>query len=406
MNKIKGEILILGAGIVGLSTAYRLIERGVTKKIIIIEKEEKIGSHTSGRNSGVLHSGLYYKPESLKAKVCSKGAKRMRNWILDRKLSINDCGKIIVPTSSNDDKMLDVLFERGKKNGCDIKMLTNNNFNQIVPDAFSYSGRAIWSPKTDVIKPKEVLDQLEKELNKKGVKIIKKSKINKIDSNEKKFEINNSIIIYYDYLFNTTGLQSDRISKLFKIKHPYILLPFKGLYWKLKSNCQIKIKSNVYPVPDLNVPFLGVHFTPNTFGDVYIGPTATAAWGRENYYNLENFEPKMAVNNLFILGKQYLYNKGGFRRYVHNQAFQSFKPFLVKAAQKLIPKIKTEDIEFSNKVGIRAQLYNSEEMSLVDDFLSINDKSSTHILNAISPAFTSSFELADLIINQSNLSSV
>ena len=143
MNKIKGEILILGAGIVGLSTAYRLIERGVTKKIIIIEKEEKIGSHTSGRNSGVLHSGLYYKPESLKAKVCSKGSKRMRNWILDRKLSINDCGKIIVPTSSSDDKMLDVLFERGKKNGCDIKMLTNNNFNQIVPDAFSYSGRAI-----------------------------------------------------------------------------------------------------------------------------------------------------------------------------------------------------------------------------------------------------------------------
>ena len=112
----------------------------------------------------------------------------------------------------------------------------------------------------------------------------------------------------------------------------------------------------------------------------------------------------MAVNNLFILGKQYLYNKGGFRRYVHDQAFQSFKPFLVKAAQKLIPKIKTEDIEFSNKVGIRAQLYNLEEMSLVDDFLSINDKSSTHILNAISPAFTSSFELADLIINQSNLS--
>ncbi len=403
MKEIKGDILILGAGVVGLSLAYRLVERGISKNILIIEKEKNIGSHTSGRNSGVLHSGLYYKPETLKAKVCSKGSKRMREWILSRNLSINDCGKIIVPSSKKDDKMLDTLFERGKKNGCDIEMWTNNKINEFIPNAFSYSGRAIWSPKTAVINPKEVLNQLEKELTEKGVRILKESKINNIDSKNRIFEINNSKKIVYDYLFNTTGLQSDRVSKLFKINHPYVLLPFKGLYWKLKSNSGIKIKCNLYPVPDLNVPFLGVHFTPNTRGDVYIGPTATAAWGRENYNNLENIEPQMAINNLFILGKQYLYNKGGFRRYVHEQAFQSFKPFLIKAAQKLVPGIKAEHIEYSDKVGIRAQLYDLERMSLVDDFLSISDESSTHVLNAISPAFTSSFELADLIINQSSL---
>jgi len=405
MKDLKGDILILGAGIVGLSLAYRLVERGISKNILVIEKEKKIGSHTSGRNSGVLHSGLYYKPETLKAKVCSKGSKRMREWILDRNLSINDCGKIIVPSSKSDDKMLDTLFERGKKNGCDIEMWTNNKINEFIPEAFSYSGRAIWSPKTAVINPKEVLNQLEKELTQKGVKILKDSKINNIDSQNRMFEINNSNKIVYDYLFNTTGLQSDRVSKLFKIDHPYVLLPFKGLYWKLKTKSGIKINCNLYPVPDLNVPFLGVHFTPNTRGDVYIGPTATAAWGRENYNNFENIEPQMAVNNLFILGKQYLYNKGGFRRYVHEQAFQSFKPFLINAAQKLVPGIKAEHIENSDKVGIRAQLYDLKRMSLVDDFLSINDESSTHVLNAISPAFTSSFELADLIINRSNLSS-
>ena len=405
MREVKGDILILGAGVVGLSLAYRLVERGISKNILIIEKEKKIGLHTSGRNSGVLHSGLYYKPETLKAKVCSKGSKRMREWILDRNLSINDCGKIIVPSSKSDDKMLDTLFERGKKNGCDIEMWTNNKINEFIPNAFSYSGRAIWSPKTAVINPKEVLNQLEKELKQKGVRILKESKINNIDSKNRIFEINNSKKIVYDYLFNTTGLQSDRVSKLFKIDHPYVLLPFKGLYWKLKSNNGIKIKCNLYPVPDLNVPFLGVHFTPNTRGDVYIGPTATSAWGRENYNNFENIEPQMAINNLIILGKQYLYDKGGFRRYVHEQAFQSFKPFLIKAAQKLVPGIKAEHIEYSDKVGIRAQLYDLERMSLVDDFLSINDESSTHVLNAISPAFTSSFELADLIINQSNLSS-
>ena len=140
----------------------------------------------------------------------------MRDWVLDRKLSINDCGKIIVPTSKNEDRMLDILFERGKKNGCDIEMLTNNNFNMLAPGAFSYSGRAIWSPKTAVINPKEILNQLERELKQKGVKFLKQSKINNINSNERKFEINNSNIVSYDYLFNTTGLQSDRVSKLLR----------------------------------------------------------------------------------------------------------------------------------------------------------------------------------------------
>ena len=168
----------------------------------------------------------------------------MRKWILDRNLSINDCGKIIVPSSKSDDKMLDTLFERGKKNGCDIEMWTNNKINEFIPNAFSYSGRAIWSPKTAVINPKEVLNQLEKELKQKGVRILKETKINNIDSKNKIFEINNSNKIVYDYLFNTTGLQSDRVSKLFKIDHPYVLLPFKGLYWKLKSNSVIKIKCN------------------------------------------------------------------------------------------------------------------------------------------------------------------
>lgn len=403
MDILKSKIVILGGGIVGLTLANRLLERGITKNIILIEKESKIGSHTSGRNSGVLHSGLYYKPNTLKAKICCKGSKRMRNWVLERNLPINDCGKIIVPSSKKEDEMLDLLYERGKENGCDIEILENNKFRKIIPESYSFSGRAIWSPKTSVINPKQVLIQLEKELKNQGVKILKNSKLTTTNIKENKLEINNSIKLDYDYLFNATGLQSDRVTKLFNIQHPYILLPFKGLYWKIKQKSPIKIKVNLYPVPDLNVPFLGVHFTPNTSGEVFIGPTANIAWGRENYRNLNKFEPQMALNNLIILSKQYLFNKDGFRNYIHEQAFQNFKPFLVEAAKKLIPSIRSEYLEFSDKVGIRAQLFDKEKMKLVDDFVSINSSYSTHVLNAISPAFTSSFELADLIIDQSNL---
>ena len=403
MDNQKCECMIIGAGIVGLSLAYQLLEKNIFKKIYILEKEKGIGLHTSGRNSGVLHSGLYYKPGTLKARVCSKGAKRMRNWIEDRNLSINDCGKIIVPTSKEEELMLDVLFRRGKENGCDIELLEMHRLGSDFNQVYSSNGMALWSPKTAVVKPKEVLFQLEKELKNKGVRFFKNNRLEEVNPSERFILINNSTKINYDYAFNTTGLQSDRIATMFKVKHPYILLPFKGLYWKLKSNTPINIKCNVYPVPDLNVPFLGVHFTPDFLGNINIGPTATPAWGRENYRGVNSIEAGMTIKNIALLTNQYLMNRGGFRKYVHEQAFQIFKPFLIKSAKKLIPSIKAEYIEPSEKVGIRAQLFNLEKKSLVDDFITLNREGVTHILNAISPAFTSSFELADVIIENSEL---
>ena len=185
----------------------------------------------------------------------------------------------------------------------------------------------------------------------------------------------------------------------------YILLPFKGLYWKIKDKSPISISTNLYPVPDLAFPFLGVHFTPSADSKpvITIGPTATPAWGRENYNLFDGLEPLMAFKNISILASQYIQNKGGFQKYVNEQAFQSFQPFLVKAAKKLIPSLKPEFIEPSNKVGIRAQLFNLKDSKLIDDFLCINGLNSTHVLNAISPAFTASFELADLIIDRSEI---
>ena len=209
-------------------------------------------------------------------------------------------------------------------------------------------------------------------------------------------------ILGYRYLFNCTGLQADRIAMEFGVGEKYTVLPFKGLYWQLRENCPFKPKTNLYPVPDLNVPFLGVHFTPSAdkTSIVSIGPTATPSLGRENYQGLERIEPGMAVKNVGILAQQYIANRGGFRRYVHEQAFLALRPMMIRAAQELIPELRGEHVVTSNKVGIRSQLFNKETKKLEDDFLCVTAKNSIHVLNAISPAFTASFALADLIIDK------
>ena len=229
-----------------------------------------------------------------------------------------------------------------------------------------------------------------------------------IDSFYKLQEWQNNLIksgeqIFYGHLFNCSGLQADHIAHQFGIGETYTLMPFKGFYWQINQRCTIQPRTNIYPVPDLAVPFLGVHFTPSADKQptVSIGPTATPAWGREHYKGFKGVEAGMALRNAAILAKQYVLNKENFRRYVHEQAFLSMPPLLLKAAQELIPAIRQEDIEISPKIAIRSQLFNHRTQRLEDDFLCLPGPHSTHILNAISPAFTASFELADLILERS-----
>ena len=165
----------------------------------------------------------------------------------------------------------------------------------------------------------------------------------------------------------------------------------------------MNFKTNLYPVPDLNVPFLGVHVTPSLEGTIYLGPTAVPALGRENYKGIENFEPLSTVEFFAEMAKLYVKNSNGFRKYATEQAFQGLKPIFLKSAQKLIPNLKDRDLLLSSKVGIRSQLYDKKSLMLVDDFKMITKTNSTHLLNAISPAFTASFELADLVLKSINL---
>ena len=172
----------------------------------------------------------------------------------------------------------------------------------------------------------------------------------------------------------------------------------------MKKDSKINIKTNIYPVPDLSVPFLGVHFTPNFNNSIVsIGPTATPAFGKENYHGMDSFDPLLTIRSLGLIAQQYILNKNYFRNYVHNQAFLSIPDLFFRSAKKLIPRLHKNDIELSSKVGIRSQLFNIKSSVLENDFVCITEGKSTHVLNAVSPAFTASFELADLIINKSDL---
>jgi len=400
MNNYYCDFLIAGGGIVGLTLAHQLVKRGISKQVIIIEKEDKLGKHSSGRNSGVLHAGIYYETNSLKAKVCIPGSIRLKEWIKEKGLSINNCGKLIIPQRLDLDSQLDILFERGKKNGAAVEMLDEKEIKKLVPNANITSGRGIWSPNTSVVNPLDILNELANDLEKLNIKIFKGVKKWKLNSKESFISFNQDIKINFGHFINASGLYADRVAHIFDVGSEYKIIPFKGIYWKIKEGKSININLNLYPVPDLNVPFLGVHFTPNHLNNsISIGPTAIPALGRENYKLFEKIEPKNAICDLSFLVNQYIKNYAGFRKYANEQAFLGFPPLFLKAAKELIPNLKHEDIEPSQKIGLRAQLFNVKTKKIVNDFLCINGQNSTHILNSISPAFTASFSFADFIID-------
>ena len=407
MRTTHTDIAILGAGMVGLALAHQLRERDPDLSITVIEKEAVIGCHSSGRNSGVLHAGIYYPPGTLKAQVCVQGARRLRAWCEAEGLPVLACGKVIAPQLAELDGQLDLLVERARANGAEVELMDQAAFQRRVPDGRTASGRALWSPGTCVVKPSLVLQRLEQRLRQKGVVFELATRVAQVQPSARTLTLQgqseSAHVLSYAHLFNATGLQADRVAQAFGLAEQCTLLPFKGLYWQLHPRAPFQFTTNLYPVPDLNVPFLGVHVTPSPDGTVSLGPTAIPAWGRENYRGMEGVEPLMATRFLGDLASQWWRNAGGFRRYAREQALHGFKPLFLRAAQALVPALRAEHLIPSEKVGIRAQLYDRRSGTLVQDFRLEQGDASTHVLNAISPAFTASFALADLILDQSLL---
>jgi len=391
------DVLIVGAGMVGLSIAWQLLERGSTKSITIIDKETEVGKHGSGRNSGILHAGIYYEPGSLKARVCVAGAARLRQWCEEEQIPVLECGKIITPQKTELDSQLDLLLGRGQANGAVVEMIDRKQFHEIVPDGRTSTGRALWSPGTRVVKPKAVVQRLQERLEQRGVRFIMGTMVVGAMPKAHKILCADRTCISYGYMFNCAGLHADRVAHLFGIGKQYTMLPFRGGYYQLRRDVPFRIDANLYPVPDLEFPFLGVHATPSVDGVTYLGPTATPALGRENYRGVSGFELSAAAGFVTHMTRQAVTDRK-MRRYLQEQAFEWMPNRFLRAARAIVPKLEAIHIEPSVKVGIRPQLYDRQDKCLVQDFVMLDGPSSTHVINAISPAFTASFELADHIL--------
>ncbi|MFQ5729617.1 MAG: L-2-hydroxyglutarate oxidase [Waddliaceae bacterium] len=394
---ITADIVIIGAGIMGLSIARELKRRQPNQKIIVLEKETTLGIHASGRNSGVLHTGIYYAENSLKAKVCAEGAREIAAYCDEQQLPIKRVGKVILPIHE-DNTGLDLLFHRAKANGAKVELIDTQQLCEVEPEAYSITGKSLYLPKVAVIDPVPILFRLANSLRDQGVELLFNREAKTFNS---KIGSVHTIkeAISFGHLFNTAGLYADKVARAFGIGREYTILPFKGLYYRLNETSGLEVNGHIYPVPDLRVPFLGVHFTKKINGEVYVGPTAIPAFGRENYQGLEGLDLTDTASIILQVFQQYRANRQGFRKLVHEEGRRFLKKYFVDAAKVLIPKLKPQDLSKSKKVGIRAQLMNIKTNELVMDFLIQKGEKSTHILNAVSPAFTSAFSFSRFILD-------
>jgi L-2-hydroxyglutarate oxidase len=397
---MRTDILIVGSGMVGLSLAWQILETLPSTSVTLLEKEPVTGRHGSGRNSGVLHAGIYYPPDSLKAKVCVRGARRLRAWCDDEKLTVLSCGKVVTPQRPELDSQLDILLDRGRLNGANVELIDQQQFDELAPYGRTSSGRALWSSDTCVVKPISVINRLRERLSQRGVVIRTSEDRWQKSNNKNEIILSDQTKISYAHLFNCAGLHADQIAHRFGVGDQYTMLPFRGAYYQIKKDAPFNISTNLYPVPDLEVPFLGVHATPSVEGNVYLGPTATLAMGRENYQGFRSIEPIESAKFIGHMLRQVTKDER-MRRYVKEQAFDWMPHRFLMAAKAIIPRLEMCHIERSEKVGIRPQLYDREKNELVQDFVMLNGPDSTHVVNAISPAFTASFELADHILSKS-----
>jgi (S)-2-hydroxyglutarate dehydrogenase len=387
------DFLIIGAGIIGLTIALELKKQFPDTKITIIEKESKPGIHASGRNSGVLHAGFYYTADSLKAKLCRDGNYAWRQYCEDHNLTLNHCGKLVVARNQEEINGLDELYRRGQVNNVELDMISAAEAAEIEPNAYTCE-RALFSPTTATVNPMEVVQSIQKDISDAGITLlndtayIKKSGYQTITSKGK---------FTPAYFINTAGLYADKIARDYGFSQDYKILPFKGLYLYANDDA-LKLKTNVYPVPDLRNPFLGVHFTVTAENKTKIGPTAIPAFWRENYTGLEQFNLKELIDIVGIDASLFLANNFGFRKLAFKEMQKYSKKKLVQLAGTLLKNINQQDFKQWGKPGIRAQLINIKTKQLEMDFKFEGDDKSFHVLNAVSPAFTCALPFSELLV--------
>lgn len=380
----------------GLATAYRLIKRHPGKKIVILEKESFLAKHQTGHNSGVLHSGIYYKPGSLKAINCRKGKLAMEDFCKEHGIEHELCGKVIVALSEEEIPRMEKIYRRGQENGVNCEIIDRKRLLEIEPHAAGI--RAIHVPECGIVNYRQVCERMGELISQPDDnELLLGQEVRQIEETSQGLLIKtDQTEIESGFLINCAGLHSDRVARLSGQPVPAKIVPFKGEYYELTQKAKHLCKHLIYPVPDPQFPFLGVHFTRMIDGSVECGPNAVLAFGREAYGKLDlNLKDlleslgysgfrKMALKH-WKMGLSEMwrsYNKGAF----------------VRALQRLIPEIKAEDLK-SAPAGIRAQAV-TPDGSMVDDFLLKESKRVVNVCNAPSPAATASLNIGETIVDK------
>jgi L-2-hydroxyglutarate oxidase LhgO len=396
------DFLVIGAGIIGLSVARELKQRYPAASVRVLEKEAAPGQHASGRNSGVLHSGIYYTPGSLKAELCRQGRVEMAAYHEAHGIPLNRCGKILTPTAPKYAAQLEALYRRAQENGVRAEKLDAAALGAHEPATRSATGDALWIPDTAVGTPGAVLKTLVGEIRARGVEVCCNAEVAHVDVAARQIRLRCGEALSFGYVVNAAGLHADRIAHLFGLGKRYALLPFKGLYWTLRADAGIRPRRLIYPAPDAGALTLGVHTTPATDGAIYLGPTAVPAFGREHYSGLKSVRPAEALRMTRDLARMFLHDREGYRQQAWQEGRRYFRRGFFEAAREILPAIQPEHLLPSAKVGLHPRLFDRKEGLLLKDFVIEQDAHSLHILGATSPAWTSAFPFARYITQHIN----
>ena len=389
------DYLIIGGGIVGLSVGKALMEKFPAASLAIIEKEPQLATHQTGHNSGVIHSGIYYKPGSLKAQLAKSGNESMRRFSEEMGIQHDICGKVIVATNDKERPLLENLYQRGLENGLEIHKMSQEELKEREPHVIGVE--AIHVPNAGIVNYKEVCEKIGETIEGRNGKIYLNQKVTAITEKGEEVVIETEKQTFRGkYLINCAGLHSDRIARIAGYKIDMKIIPFRGEYFQIRYERKELVKHLIYPVPNPDFPFLGVHFTRMIDGKVDVGPNAVLSLKREGYkktdFLLSDAAEIIRFKGFWKLAGKYM--REGLDEMVRSVSKKKF----VENARRLIPDLEEDDL-IPGPAGVRAQALNHDG-SLVDDFKIINGNNSVHVLNAPSPAATASLEIGRAIASK------
>ncbi|MEO7980317.1 MAG: L-2-hydroxyglutarate oxidase [Sporichthyaceae bacterium] len=387
------DVVVIGGGIVGAAIADALLAARPGSSVMVLDKENKLGTHASGRNSGVLHAGFYYSPDSLKARLTRRGNEMLHEFCDEHGVPVNRCGKLVVTRSEEELAALDVLHARALANGVPVQLVEETQARELEPLART-THQALWSPTTSSASPYAVIEALVQRVQRRGGVVALGAKVLHASPGEVRTRTE---ILHTGHVVNAAGLQADRVARWFGMCDDYVVLPFKGLYWYGDWEPG-RLQRHVYPVPDPREPFLGVHLTVAADGRVKVGPTAIPSLWRESYGGLRGFSGRDTLDVARTLPKFLRSPHHDVGALMRAELPKYWRRHLVAEAARLVPSVTAADFTTRGRPGVRAQLFHLPSRRLEMDFVVRGDEHSTHLLNAVSPAWTSSLAVAEHVV--------